>query len=198
MSITLPTSPAPTAGTTPRYLDFGSELVPPLGGPTQRLNRIGNRFAIDVALPPMRETLARPYIAALIRAKVEGAVMRFPQPGVTIGTPGTPLVLGGNQSGETLVIDGLTPGYVIRAGQFFSILHGGRRYLHMANLNATANGSGQVTLSISPMLRIIPADNAVVEIAQPMIEGFIAGSELPWTLDVARIYGLSFSITEVE
>jgi len=197
MSINLPITPPPRAAT-PRYLDFGADLVPPLGGAAQRLNRIGNRFAIDVELPPMQEALARPYLAALIRAKTEGAVLEFPQPDLVIGTPGTPRILGGSQAGETLVIDGLTTGYVMRAGQFFSILHGGRRYLHMNNMNATASGAGQVTLSISPMLRIIPADNAVVEIAQPMIEGFIAGSELPWTLDVAQIYGLSFSITEVE
>lgn len=197
MSILLPAKPAPRSAT-PRLLDFGSDLTPPMGGAMQRLNRLGNRFAIDVTLPPMKEPLARPYLAALLKGKAEGVLLRFPQPGFDPGNPGAPVVDGAGQTGSLLRVRGASAGYVFKAGQFFSILHGGRRYLHQVNADVAADGTGKATLPITPMLRISPANGATCEFAQPMIEGFLQGNELPWTLDLAAIYGLSFTLTEVE
>jgi hypothetical protein len=51
-------------------------------------------------------------------------------------------------------------------------------------------------LAINPMIRTSPADNAVTEFAEPMVEGFLSGNETMWTVDVARTVGLSFTITE--
>src|SRR3546814_3371142 len=51
--IVLPSDPAPN-GATPMLRDFGGTLTPFLGGPEQRINRLGTRLGIRVSMPPMR------------------------------------------------------------------------------------------------------------------------------------------------
>src|SRR3546814_1693449 len=69
-------------------------------------------------------------------------------PGFTIGAPGSPLVSTAASGGTALAFKSLTPSYAIREGQFFSIVHGGRRYVHMFTASVVASGTGKVTASI--------------------------------------------------
>src|SRR3546814_1996587 len=80
-------------------------------------------------------------------------LMDWPQPGFTIGAPGSPLVSTAASGGTALAIKSLTPSYAIREGQFFSSVHGGRRYVHMFTASVVASGTGTVTASIFPPLR---------------------------------------------
>lgn len=198
MSILLPASPLPKEAT-PRLLDFGAVLTPPSGGAAQKLNRLGNRHSISVQTPNlMPEPHGRIWASKLRQALREGAVMPFPQPGLIIGTPGAPTVDGAGQAGSFLAIKGGAPGYVVRDGQFLSVIIGGRRYLYACTTDTTLNGSGNATLPITPMLRISPPNNAIVELTQPMIEGFLSGNAAEWTHVIARTRGLTFTITEIE
>lgn len=195
MSVQLPTSPG-IQSAKPRLLDFGLLLTPPLGGPAQRLNRLGNRYAIDVSLPPLEATTAgRIYVARLLRGLTEGVIFPFPQD-FAPGAVGTGVVVnGGGQQGSTLQLHGFPTGYVVREGQFFSFIYAGRRYLHVATAD-TAETGGAMALPIAPMLRVSPNDGAVCEFAQPMIEGFLSGSALEWQLQQAPYTTLQFTITE--
>lgn len=198
MAILLPSLPGIRTAE-PRLLDFGGVQQGAMGGAAQRLNRLGNRFSLSVELPPaLSATEGRIYVARLLRALTEGAIYPFPQHGLDIGTPGAPLVNGAGQSGSTLTLDGFTPGYVVREGQFFSIIHAGRRYLHQAAAEATADGAGNIVLPITPMLRISPANNAVCEFAVPYIEGFVSGDSASWRLMLEPFHLISFSITEAQ
>ena len=105
-------------------------------------------------------------------------------------------ITGGGQSGSVIVLRGMTPGYVVRDGQAFSIIHGGRRYLHISRSYQLVNGAGVVILPMAPMLRVSPADGAIVEFF-PKIEGLLEGDAQSWSLDVALNVGLSFTITEM-
>ena len=198
MSIALPTSPAPTEPFAPSYIDYGGILRPVLGGADQKLNRLGNRFSAGFVLPLVGPTVAQLWISRLIQAQSLGAIMRWRQPGFDPGTPGAALIDGNGQAGTTLAIKGMTAGYVIAEGQFFSIVHGGRRYLHVAGAAATVSGAGQVSLPIAPMLRIVPSTNDVCEFAQPKIEGFLEGNSREWTPSLAQLTGFSFKIGEAE
>jgi hypothetical protein len=193
--IDLPSSPAP-ASAEPALVDFGGDLVPALGGPAQRIERMGSRFRLAVQMPPMRGSAARQWLSRLIRAKQEGGRMPFPLQGFEPGAAGAVKVNGAGQSGRSLVVDGARPNYIFREGQFLSILTGGQHFLHFVTAETLANASGQATLPIEPMLRIAPADNADVHVEQPMIEGFIEGSELPWSMALADFVGLAFTLTE--
>lgn len=196
MSVLLPSLPGIRTAE-PQLLDFGAVQQGALGGAAQRLNRLGNRFGLAVELPPaVSATHGRIYVAKLLRALTEGAIYKFPQPGLVIGTPGSVLINGGGQSGSSLALDGFSAGYTVGQGQFFSIIHDGRRYLHQAAEEVTANGAGQMTLPITPMLRISPADNAVCEFAVPYIEGFVSGDSAKWQLMLEPYHAITFSITE--
>jgi hypothetical protein len=201
MSVLLPTTPSPTDGTEPSYLDWGGTLRPIFGGSLQKLRRLGDRFALSVVMPPMFTAEAGMlWVARLIAARrAGGAVLPWPQPGFTPPPSGAPRVAGAGQSGSLLTIEGFSPvDYVVREGQFFSIIHGGRRYLHQAAESRAAVDGRITALAIQPMLRISPANLAVCEFDEPKIEGMLGGDEQTWTPSTARTIGLTFSITETK
>lgn len=195
--ISLPTNPSPN-GMQPMLRDFGGTLVPFLGGPEQLIVRAGTRFGARVSLPPIRtDELGRIYIARLLRGRQSGVLMRWPLLEFNPGSPGTPLIASAVSSGSTIQLKGLTAGYTIKEGQYFSIIISGKRYLHMATGDVTASGTGTATVGIFPLLRKAVAVDNVVEIAQPMIEGFVSpGDELGWEIASNRFMGINFTIME--
>lgn len=196
MAIALPTDPVPQVWQ-PRLIDFGGELVPSLGGESQYLGRLGNRHSVAVQLTPTQDAeLAQAYISRLHRGRREGVTMPFPQLNLVIGSTGTVRVNGGSQAGSTIILDGFNALYPVAEGQFFSIVTDGRRYLYSAAEAATASAGGELTLDIDPMLRVSPSNNDLVEFAAPIIEGYVGGNEIGWTVDIAGTVGLSFTITE--
>lgn len=196
--IDLPDYPSPNSAS-PALIDFGAFLTPSLGGPVQRVSRMGSRFRIAVTMPPMPSVqLGRQWVSRLIRGKSEGVRMPFPLLSFNPGAPGTVLVNGASQAGSSLSVDGATANYAFREGQFFSIVNSGKHHLHMVTAETIASALGAATLPIAPMLRKSPADNAVCHFAEPMIEGFIMGEEFPWSLSVEHLIGLEFQIVESE
>jgi hypothetical protein len=195
LSILLPSLPGPVEAT-PSYIDYGGILRPFLGGDDQRLNRLGNRMACSFTMPPMDMPTAMVWVSRLIRAQTAGAIMEWPQPGFDPGNPGNASVRGSGAGGASLPLKGVTPAYTLLEGQFMSVIHGGRRYLHSANGSVGTNGSGQTTVAVSPMIRPVFNDGDVVEIAKPMIEGFLEGNAMSWNIDAARTVGLQFTIRE--
>jgi hypothetical protein len=193
--VTIPT-PTGFARATPELVSNDIIQVPPGGGVTQTLQRLGTRWALSVELPPARENGDfRAIMSALVQARRFGAAYPWPQPGITIGTPGSPVVNGAGQLGSSLVCSGFSASYSVVAGQFFSILTGGRRYLHMITAAGTATGGGALTLQIFPMLRISPAASSPISMT-PLIEGNVEGN-FGWTHEPHDWVPLSFRITEV-
>lgn len=181
----------------PSLLDWGGELVPPLGGVTQRIDRLGSRHSINASAPPkVIEPDGRLWISRLKRAKREGARIAFPQAGFAVGNPGTPQVASNVAAGSAIPLTGLTPGYVICEGQWLSITHSGRSYLYSVDAQVAANGSGNTTVAITPLLRSQLSAGDVVNLAAPVLEGWLSGDEFGWTLDAAHTVGLQFTVTE--
>lgn len=196
--IDLPDYPSPVSAT-PGLVDYGGFLTPSLGGPIQRIERMGTRFGISVTMPPMENPkTGRIWVARLIKGKQEGARMEWPLQGFKPGTPGTIRVNGAGQSGRSLILDGATPGYVAREGQFFSIETNSQHYLYMVAQETIFNASGQATLPIEPMLRVAPADNDLCHFGRPMIEGFIMGDRFDWEMALADFTSISFDLLEAE
>lgn len=195
--ISLPTFPSPN-GMTVMLRDFGGVLTPFLGGPEQLIVRAGTRFGARVSVPPMRsDELGRIYVSRLLQGRMNGVLMRWPLLEFNPGNPGSPLIAAGASSGSTIQLKGLTAGYVVKEGQYFSIVTGGRRYLHMATADVTASGTGTAAVNIFPLLRKSVATNDVVEMAQPMIQGLISpGDELGWEIASNRFMNINFTIME--
>lgn len=176
-------------------VEAGGDLNGALGGPTIRINRLGDKTGVNVTLSAQGLICGgRTWIGKLHKAKFEAVRLKLPVPS-DIGNPGTPLVNGAGQTGTSLVLDGLTVAYAIKAGMKFSVIVSSRRYLHVVTDDVTANGSGQATVTFAPMLRVSPADNATVEFAQPYIEGYV--KQEAWSEDWTQITGeLAFTLTE--
>jgi hypothetical protein len=179
------------------YVDFGNNQQGALGGSAQRINRLGNRWRLSFEMPPLKPEQAREWSAALVRGRRQGVRFGVLQPGHNTGAPGVVLVAGAGQAGAELDVDGATVGYVAKAGAWASINTGGRRYLHQIAQSVQFSETGTATLQIEPLLRVIPADNAPVELAAPQIEGLLAGVPA-WGIDVDYLTrGFSFAIEEV-
>lgn len=198
MTIALPTSPLPQQAT-PSPVLFGGPVLAGLGGEDQFLNRLGARFQLDVTTPRLKpEPDGRLWIAALLKAWMTGERVSFPfpQPGLAIGTPGSALVDGAAQTGSTLNLKAMTPGYVVRKGQFFNVVDGGRRYVYESDIDQAVDGAGKLAAAINPMIRVSPADGATAEFLNPLIEGLLIGEQRSWTHVIARTQGLKFTIRE--
>lgn len=193
--VALPTTPSPAAISW-ELIDFGGTMQGPLGGSAQRINRLGSRWRYEVVMPPMVMADARKWAAALSRGLREGVSYEVLQPTTPAGVPGSVLINGGSQAGDSIVVDGGRAGYSVYAGQWLSILTGGRRYLYQAAAYVKLAG-GAGTIEIEPPLRATPADNDPITFAAPMIEGLLSGPP-GWSIDVDRVArGITFAIEEV-
>jgi len=196
--IDLPDHPSPAAAA-PALIDFGAFLTPSLGGPVQRVQRMGSRFKIACTMPPMpNPVLGRQWISRLVRGKHEGARMAWPLQGFDPGTPGTILVSAAGAAGRSLPVQGATPNYVFREGQFFSLEIFSRFYLYMITAETFASATGTATLPIEPMLRVSPPAGAACHFGKPLIEGFIMGEAFQWEMALANFVGMSFELVEIE
>lgn len=177
-----------------RVVDFAARLTPPLGGPVQRVERMGTRYALDVELPPIPEDAEGRLLTAMLQqAMSEGALMPFPQPGLRLAAAGTPVVDGAITNKGLLPLRGFAQGSVIRKGQYLSVVIGGRRYLHRAKIETLADPAGKMVLPIMPLLRASATDGDLVEL-KPMIEGWIEAPS--WGLMLSPFTDVRFSIEE--
>jgi len=180
-----------------RLMDFGGVMRPPLGGAVTRVNRLGNRYAADVTMPPLEFDNGRVFVSRLIRAKTEGLRMEIP---LTLGKQGVPgigaTVDGAVSGGTSLPVKGVNPGWVAREGYWLSVVVDGQHYVHNITAQAIADGTGDVTLTIAPELRVALTDGDVVNLAKPMIEGFIGGEAADWEWSLAHHAMISFTIEE--
>lgn len=159
----------------------------------------GDGWQADVALTQMPRSSAEEWVAFLLALNGrEGTFLLNDPMGATArGTwaGGSPLVNGASQTGKVLAIDGLAAGATIKKGDWFQLGSGSSAHLHKVVLDATANGSGQVSLDFWPRLRSSPADNAALTIASACGLFRLASNERAWTIDDVR-YGMSFSCSE--
>lgn len=182
---------------TPRPVFARNETRPGYGGPIGRNLRPGTRWAWDFEYPPMS------YVDSLafddLLTEDETIVADILQPGLAIGDPGSPLVNGAMQSGRTLHLKRVEPGYVFRMGQWLSVISEDQRYAYKSRAAATADSSGNLIVPLRTMIRYPLVNNAVVEIAQPKVEGWATLEQDAHAIDaVDRLVRLRFTIEERE
>lgn len=181
--VTLPLPPR-LAKISPRLLRFGGDLTSALGGPSQRISRLGSRFAVRVDLPAMDLDCGRQWIAARTKAEAEGSTARLVLAQAdAAGVVGVTASAGG--AGASLPVSSVAG---ISVGLFFSFVVSGHAYLHQ--VTGIAGG----TLAIAPLLRVTPAAGNALEFAAPVVEGLL--DDVAWDLDLMRFIGQSFTLTE--
>lgn len=184
----------------PRAIDWSLQsntvgFSSPLSGATQTVEFPGARWKVSFMVENLTEADAATLQAFLLRLR--GRSGRFtlhnfarPAPRGTIA--GTPLVKGAGQTGTTLAIDGVTAGTTLLAGDYFAV----NGELKMVVADATADGTGQMTLTFEPPLRAAPADNAAITTDKPTATFMLTDDEAKWSVQPGKFS--SFPIDAIE
>lgn len=161
-----------------------------------RIDRKGGRFKLACSYGPFHPEEGRVMVSRLIAAKQEGLRITFPlQHGQ--GSPGAPLLSAAVTTGKVIAVDGLTPGYNCKEGYWLSLVKDGQHFLHSVREGGRAN-DGTLSITLNEMLRTDFADNTVVNLAAPMVEGIIEGDEWSWNYSVANMIPIEFAFEEAE
>ena len=167
----------------------------------QAVAHSGQRWEVDVTLPPMKRADAEQWIAWLV--SLRGQLGTF-----TLGDPigatprgsagGTPLVNGASQTGGTLSIDGCTASQTgwLKAGDYIQLGSGTTATLHKVLQDADSNASGEVDLDIWPYIRTAPTDGSTVVTSNTVGKFRLANNEQNWNINEASIYGMTFGAFE--
>lgn len=198
MALDLPALPK-GASIVPGLTDNSARLTPPLGGPTQTIARMGNRFYLKVTLPTLDADCADAWLAVQMRHKTELQTLRlaWPQKAVS-GLPAGAQVDGAGQAGAVLAVKGLAAGQEVAARRPFNFISGGRSYLHMTTTQTVADGAGKAFVTLAPMLRVSPANSLALNFITPVIEGELDLGPVEWTVERLRFVGVSFTLTEIQ
>jgi hypothetical protein len=194
--VDLPASPGPVdVDFIP--ISFDDVLTPPEGAAEQQINRLGDRWAVMVQLPPLTLEQAREWSARLVLGGKRGARWQLRQLGLRIGAPGTPRIAGADQSGYSLTVDGMTPFAGWSIGQFVSIVTDGVGYLYHFAEAGNADADGDATFVFDTPLRFPHEDNDVIDF-MPRIEGRLVGDARSWKVNAMRLGECAFGIQETE
>ena len=160
----------------------------------------GARWEADVQLPPMKRVDAEYWIAFLLALNGrEGTfLMGDPSSPTPRGTwAGSPKVLGAHAARlKSVAMDGFTPGATVKAGDWIQDNSGSSTHLYKVLQDATADGSGLLTLEIWPPLRESLADNDVFNTTPALGIWRLASNVREYSIDMAMFYGISFSCVE--
>lgn len=145
-------------------------LRSPYTGKRQSLNTAYALWAFKGTYSLTDTTNANLLKAFLVSLEGQANAFRLPLPEYTKPSTGyagaAGLVNGASQTGKALITDGWTASTAIfKAGDYFNL----NDELKMLTADATANGSGQVTLAFEPAIRTSPADNLALKIVNPTI-----------------------------
>lgn len=185
MAITIPVLPAGSQ-TTITLKSSAIDQTPYLGGPVQRVGRMGDRWGYAVELRPMFASQSRPLIALLMQGLTSKVLCPIVLQGVDLR--GQSDVFASSGAGRTITVSGSMDRKSV--GQFFSLVSNGVRYLHQIT-----SISGQ-TVTCNPPLKVVITGGELMEFAEPKIEGFLEGNEQSWTTGLASNVGLSFKVNE--
>lgn len=156
-----------------RERDVTADMDSPFTGQSQVIVWPGQWFECSLTLVAMKRAEAQAWDAWLTSLKGHAGTFLLGVPGrsTPLGSaasvPGTPLVRGGDQTGDVLSIDGLpnsATGY-LKAGDYIQLGSSGAARLHKVLADVASNGSGQADVPIWPDLRSSPVDNAAVVVS---------------------------------
>lgn len=181
--------------------DVVGENTSPFSLVQQTYDWDAQRWEVDMTLPIMNREEAEVFNAfmASLKGKVGSFLLGDPMGATPRGAmSGTPLVNGGGQTGQELVIDGATINITgwAKAGDYIQLGSGSTSQLYKVMQDADSDGSGNVTLDIFPSLRGSPADNSAVTTSNCVGKFKLNSNSRSWSVDESLIYNISLSCEE--
>lgn len=167
-------------------------------GATQTLRQTGERWKATYILSTANRAGIANIQAFLLNLQGQSNTFNAYDPDAktargTAGTlAGSPLVNGGSQTGNSLIIDGCTAnqtGYLL-AGDYFAV----NGELKMITQSINTDAGGNATLVFQPPLRNSPSNNAVITLSTPTCEMMVIDdNQAQWEVNEFGHYQVVFS-----
>lgn len=162
----------------------------------------GQWWELQVTYPPLLRSQAEAVIAFLLKLNgLEGTFL------IDVGAPvpagvggGSPTVNGANQTGLDLNVSTsvLSQAAWLKQGDYIQLGSGSAARLYKVLDDVDTDGSGDATLTLWPKIRNgdAPANGASVVVSSAKGLFRLKQSAADWSVDRAKLYGLSFACRE--
>ena len=159
------------------------------------------RASFDVIAKGRAEWSVLNTFIASLRGRL-GTVLIYPYQGVrprgTTLTSGVTVATGGAAAqARSLNLSGMGSGRTLLAGDFLQLGTGSTARLHQVVENATADGSGNATVTVEPPLRTSYSSGSAVTLIKPCTLMRSVSNDGASTVDMGGLLTASFSFSEV-
>lgn len=163
----------------------------------------GGRWEGNVDFPPLTQDQAAELQAMFLELEGQYGTFLYGDPnylaqGARGLATGSPLVKGAGQTGNTLVVDGLSNNLTnwLKKGDYIQLGTGTSARLYQSSTDVNTNGSGEATITLYPALRTSPTDNAVVVVNGARGCFRLADNAAEWRVSEGNLYSVSFGFVE--
>lgn len=168
----------------------------------KQVRQIGSQyFSFTVQMPPLQQEKAQEVFAFLQKQKgsFEDFTIVAPLDNLGAGKAETDIqVVGAHTSGDaSIVLDGFTASQTgaLKAGDIIKFANHSKVYMVQSDIDS--DGSGALTVLISPNLVASLADNEAVTVNKPSFTVYLESNEIMYSTDASGFYSISFDVREV-
>ena len=194
--LAFPSSPKPRKATITANTKVGiSEST--FSYSTQKQVHAGQRWEMDLEMPPMTDAEAGQWLAFLLSLNGTQGTALVPEPDRTslkgVGT-GTIYTLANGQTGATFSTKGWAPSVtgIVLAGDLIQLAG----HLYMILEDANSNSGTQATLTVWPSLRAPTIINTRIYTTDCKVTMRLTSNQMSWSTNQFKHYGLVLSFVE--
>ena len=168
----------------------------------KQVRQIGSQyFSFTVQMPPLQQEKSQEVFAFLQKQKgsFEDFTIQAPLDNLGAGKSETDIqVVGAHTSGDaSIALDGFTANQTgaLKAGDIIKFANHSKVYMVQTDIDS--DGSGALTVLISPNLVASLADNEAVTVNKPSFTVYLENNEIMYSTDASGFYSISFDVREV-
>ena len=168
----------------------------------KQVRQIGSQyFSFTVQMPPLQQEKAQEVFAFLQKQKgsFEDFTIVAPLDNLGAGKSETDIqVVGAHTSGgASIALDGFSASQTdaLKAGDIIKFANHSKVYMVQSDISS--DGSGALTVVISPNLVASLADNEAVTVNKPSFTVYLENNEIMYSTDASGFYSISFDVREV-
>ena len=168
----------------------------------KQVRQIGSQyFSFTVQMPPLQQEKAQEVFAFLQKQKgsFEDFTIVAPLENLGAGKAETDIqVVGAHTSGDaSIALDGFSASQTgaLKAGDLIKFANHSKVYMVQSDIDS--DGSGALTVLISPNLVASLADNEAVTVNKPSFTVYLENNEIMYSTDASGFYSISFDVREV-
>ena len=168
----------------------------------KQVRQIGAQyFSFTVAMPPLQQEKSQEIFAFLQKQKgsFEDFTIVAPLDNLGAGKSETDIqVVGAHTSGDaSIALDGFTANQTgaLKAGDLIKFANHSKVYMVQSDIDS--DGTGALTVLISPNLVASLADNEAVTVNKPSFTVYLESNEIMYSTDASGFYSISFDVREV-